>query len=174
MTDKAAYVRPKTPEPIKPIAERYAGENLPYRGIENHGVPIWDDSKPAPLDAPELDYAKEEPFDYPSAPAKPVAVEVINYKSIEANYFVLPVGTTPVRVLGKDRTRVRALIRCDDDIVYIGNNESVNTNTGAFISNVEAYTEIKATNELWAVCATGGTSSIYVVVECEVDLSTVE
>lgn len=174
------YERPGC-TPVTPIAERYAGENLPYRGIENHGVPVFD--KPGPLDADELDYEKEEAFDYPSDPQgdqRPVPVYVVNNSPVEQKRWIpsqSPVADIEaVRLAGQDRrrTKLRLKVLATTDSVFIGNQPNVSSSTGVIIEGTDGWIDLVTTDEVWAICASGDSTTVHVIAECWTDLRTIE
>lgn len=175
------YTRPVgnfAEEPITPLPEHYKGDNHPYRGIEDHGVPSTVED--APVDSPALNYEDETAFDYPAEThtQEPVPVYVVNDSPIEEKDLVpgqFTIGSTPVRIMVQDRRRMRVHLMSRLKNVYIGNTESVSSNTGALIDfNVLTYQQFVTTNHLWAVCAAGDTATLYAMAERYTDNRTVE
>lgn len=176
------YTRPNgnfATDPIAPIPEHYSGDNNPYRGTEDHGVPPTVDD--APIDSPELDYIHMQDFDYPAEKHKqdPVPVYVVNDSPIEEKRIVVtqnPVGDIrPVRIAGQDRNRIRVRILVDGSPIYFNNDANVSVQTGALlVANAGTYQEIITTEEIWAICGTATTAVVYVINERWTDNRTIE
>lgn len=109
-------------EPIEPIVEQYEGTNLPYRGVQYHGVePTERPQEPEGYaNAVEVDYLDAEPTQ------EAVPVRVVNrtdryQRTARADTFTL-VANIPVNVAGREdtRTSLKIVNTHATQTVYIG------------------------------------------------------
>lgn len=113
---------PERPEPITPVPERYAGDNLPYRGIEQHGVSVdenWRD--PADDMAVGPDGRLVDVYEHDAPEPDPIPVYIVNESSRERRSFRNVSGYAggtnygnARMILGQDSSRVQATIRCPE------------------------------------------------------------
>lgn len=100
------------PKPLKPEMEHYAGENIPYRGVEDHGVT----AHTKPHDVP--DFTEESPgvvYLKPVDEMDPIPVRVVTagsqeWKRWRVDSYDIPMGTA-VQVAGRNERRYRISIR---------------------------------------------------------------
>ncbi len=98
---------------LEPQQEQYAGENNPYRGIEQHGVESPDKPKTTPGygDTIAVEYEPEQPE------PEPVPVYVVNRNARERrdwsvqNWPVDYQDPQPVQVAGLDERRISLVLR---------------------------------------------------------------
>lgn len=103
------------PEPITPVAESYAGDNVPYRGVNDHGVTVADDWRDPHDDmSVRPDGRLVDVYEHDQPEPEPIPVYLVTDDAREdpvfrTQRFTLLAGSVPMRVLGKDnrRTRVR-------------------------------------------------------------------
>lgn len=108
------------PEPIPPTPEQYAGENNPYRGIQDHGVPATNIPNPPGTMADTKAGVNYLP---PERVMDPVPVEIVNQ-------------------FGKEfrRHRVhRASVNNERGLQFIGRNDA---RTSILIRNVDAANSV--------------------------------
>lgn len=99
-------------EAIAPVPENYVGDNIPYRGTVNHGVPVdepfIDTDELMEEENPEPEYAP------PVEEQEPVPVRIVQETDRERRYWRgngYTVGTTPICVLSRNDRRRQAEIR---------------------------------------------------------------
>lgn len=90
----------------EPRAEDYAGDNNPYRGIQNHGV----SPSAQPSDVPGWDGAALVPVEPDEPPQEPVPVRIVNESAHEIDAwngttFFLNRPNEPVLIAGQLETR---------------------------------------------------------------------
>lgn len=110
---------PNRSEPIPPVPEKYAGDNLPYRGIEQHGVSVdenWRD--PADDMAIGPDGRLVDVYEHDAPEPEPVPVRIVGTDSAERPAFRtmrmhLDTNAGPTLLLGKDSRRQSVFIRND-------------------------------------------------------------
>lgn len=156
-------------ESSRPIPDNYPDDNIPYRGpATTHGVIGFE---PAPLDAEELDYGDPEvdfiPVETPAI--GPIPVRIVNeddaeIKSAFVGVFTLT-GTSPVLILGEDRSRTNAKMMCLLKNVFIGPDNTVSPTNGFPIVFGASALDYNTTEPVYACCATGDTGTLYVWVE---------
>lgn len=141
---------------IPPVPEDYAGYNLPYRGIETHGV----EPNAEPQRTPG--YEEGRPTVYEAVPQdqEPVPVRIVQEESDEQPKFStarthVVAGRQPMQLLGRDEDRYRLLIanRSVDKHVYIGAKSEYVAGNGY---QLDAGTDVElgraASHEVWVVC----------------------
>ena len=99
-------------EAIAPVPENYVGDNIPYRGVVNHGVPV---DEPF-IETDELEEEENPPTEYvpPVDEQDPVPVKIVQETSRERVYWRAngyTIGTIPICVLSRNDRRKRAEIR---------------------------------------------------------------
>lgn len=109
---------------VTPVAETYAGNNHPYRGIEDHGVPDTVD----PHD-PHMEFDNEAShlivYDETVPEPEPIPVRVVNQaggRRIGFRTFrtVVPIDGTPIQILGRnDKRRNLTILNNGDRSVAI-------------------------------------------------------
>ena len=103
------------PEPVAPIPESVKGDNNPYRGLEDHGVPS--DNKPAP---PGTWADNHEGFTYVKPPREqdPIPVEIVNeYGSEYRRYRIHRMSidnTRGMQFVGRNDARTSILVQNRD------------------------------------------------------------
>lgn len=116
---QANVSKPAPERPTAPLMERYAGTNIPYRGIQQHGV----DAEVEYPDMPDFSDESEEYADYPTE-VPPVPVIVVNESAEEHKRFRVMNFKTPglngdpgtfdnvraIQVLGRDMNRTSVTI----------------------------------------------------------------
>lgn len=171
------YIRP-----IAPHQETEHGQvpNNTLRGTEAHGLYI--DSDVAPQNAPQLHYEETHDdervvhpqYDHATDAYPPVPVRIVDQKPVEItriNVNQYPVvGTTPVRILGQDDKRVRALVGTSGTVTgtlyLLTDVNSSPVMTGFPLPAATAQPlEIRGDQELWAsggISTDAGSIAVYV------------
>lgn len=150
---------------IVPLEEKSTGVNFPYRGSEQHGVPVdWSPDK-----SPEEWEGGIVRFREPEPETEPVAVRIVETSSQELRKFRVAqhiVGASPTLVAGRFNKRTRCTIRNmdADTVAYISSASAVSTWTGYPI-NFGADLDISADDEVWAISADGSNVSLAVLIE---------
>lgn len=106
------------PVAIEPVEEHYAGDNNPYRGIENHGVASVNPWRETDEDMPDHDGRLVTVYETDDDTPDPIPVVVVNESSRERRAFRTVVsyagGTDNGRarmLIGQDVSRSQATIR---------------------------------------------------------------
>jgi hypothetical protein len=169
--------RSREPERVQPVPEQYEGVNFPYRGIETHGVPVPENVK---YDTREFAYPEEEPETPESALPEPdpVLVRVVDRSARERYVWrcsQFTVTEQAQQILGRHDKRRNVRIRNQGGAdggasVYIGYDDMVKTYTGYLIPTFTEIFPVTSTEEIWAVCAPGTDSTIYIMYEVAVEL----
>lgn len=120
---KAEQVEEAEIRPIAPEPEAYVGENLPYRGVQPHGVPMEQDFVDLDEEAEEVNPPVE--YETPSEPPEPVPVRIIQEFRKELKRWRTTqwgVGNMPVMVAGRSSTRRRIIVSnpTPERVVYVG------------------------------------------------------
>lgn len=110
------------PTPIAPVPEEYAGDNLPYRGTNNHGVDGSEDWRETSEDGPlRSDGRLVDVYEHDEPQPEPIPVYLVNQSSRERRAFRVVTAYaggsnrgTARAVLGMDETRTKATIRCPE------------------------------------------------------------
>lgn len=157
---------------LTPVEDNPAGDNVPYRGVVDHGVP-WDES-----DARDVPgYGERDAVVYEQAPVEqnPIPVYIVNEGGREVRRMRtvrgVAGGSTNGRVrdiLGFDEDRVSARIRNPGaDIVYI--TENLSDWNGAVLNGYpliqnESY-ETRSQEPVYAAVANANDASVNVIIE---------
>lgn len=120
-------------EPINPIPERSFAPVFPYRGTQQHGVPV--DPVPwIPRDADAQSWEGETVFDPEIVPIEPIPVIVVNETQSEIRSWravQMPVRTNAATlIVGQNtrmtRVRIRNMSASDSDtILWVGHESNV-------------------------------------------------
>lgn len=110
------------PTPIAPLPEHYAGDNLPYRGTEQHGVSVAEDWRdpaedgPLPPDGRLVDVYEPEEKGH-----DPIPVYIVNSSASERRAFRVVTAYAggsnfgkARQIIGRDERRTKATIRCPE------------------------------------------------------------
>lgn len=111
------------PVAIAPIPEEYEGDNIPYRGVVNHGVAVDESWRNTSEDMPvDPDGRLVDVYDAEETAPDPIPVYIVNRSSSERRAFRVVIayaGQQPATVVGQDDSRSKVTIR--------------NTNVGATV-----------------------------------------
>lgn len=107
------------PVAIEPVEEHYAGDNNPYRGIENHGVASDNQWRETDEDMPDHDGRLVTVYETDEDTPDPIPVVVVNESSRERRAFRNVTGYAggtdnggrARMLLGQDSSRSQATIR---------------------------------------------------------------
>lgn len=143
---------PQRPQPIEPVTESYEGENIPYRGTELHGVPMFDE----PQDVPAWHEGREVVYEEQEPEQDPVPVRIVNTSGREVRRSRIfqvpaPVLDTPAKqVVGMDEQRSSVKVKnITADAVWIGNEaHTANSVHGWRLNENETY-ETTSQMSLW-------------------------
>lgn len=163
-------------EPLHPIPERSFAPVFPYRGTEQHGVPV--DPVPwIPRDADAQSWEGEETFDPEEVPIEPIPVIVVNESERELRSWralQMPVRTNAAALIVGQNTRMtRVRIRNmaaagDDTILWIGHTSNVSRLYGWPVypgESIEIDTEEEVYGTLDSTATDGTTVDIAVLIE---------
>lgn len=105
------------PVAIEPVPEHYAGDNNPYRGIENHGVASDSPWRETDEDMPDHDGRLVTVFDQDNEEPDPIPVRIVNRSSVERRAFRVIISYAggmntgrAIQILGQDDSRTAATI----------------------------------------------------------------
>lgn len=164
---------------MQPIGETVAGENLPYRGTVDHGVPYTGvdpiDESRMWADSDKTDYETEEKV------ADPIPVRVVNQGSREIKTFSsalyeIPAGPTsldPVQICGRDekRTQITIYHRGSETLWVASSRDDFATNSQggpayrAFPLAAEGKLTLSTTEPVWISGNEDVPSPTYVLIE---------
>lgn len=149
----------KTPgrtEPIPPQMEAAEGDNIPYRGIVDHGVPVahtfhdfagYEDTE----EGSDKEYEKEP---------DPIPVRIVTAGGRELRRArtwqdIVPDTTTVRKIAGRNEARTSIVIYNNSAaLVWVGFTESVTAYTGFPVNNAGTLS-LKCENEIFAVGTSG-------------------
>lgn len=146
------------PEKIEPVEEHYSGNNAPYRGTQNHGVPLPKYSYDTYVEENDFDDEEAKNIAYLSEmkAAPPMPVSIINsidrdqYEIRRFRTYRMYVKNIPVQIAGKNPNRIKIVIQNANagDTVWIGDSLSVGTSTGFPLGGTKL--EMVTTEEVFA------------------------
>lgn len=162
------------PEPIPPVAEnQYADDNIPYRGIETHGVPIGNPD----FDDPDVyvvgDGRPVIVYDEEEDDREPIPVRIVSSGSREYRRFRtdrMTVGGTGnaqvVQVVGKNDARTNLKIRnmSADKTLYIASDQADVMITGYPLTAGQEFTTT-AESPVYAYSVDGSSVTVAVYYE---------
>lgn len=170
-----SFVEPRGgTEPLQPVPERAFAPVFPYRGIEQHGVPV--DAKPwIPTDADAQSWEGEEVYDPEYVPIQPIPVVVVNDNEREVRSWrtaVHSVTNRPAMIVGQNermmRVRLRNMASAADMRVWISHESSVGPLNG-WPLNANDVLEINTEEEIYAIldgaAVTAGYSDVAIIIE---------
>lgn len=106
------------PVAIEPAVEEYEGDNLPYRGVVDHGVSGSVDFRETSEDMPDHDGRQVAVYEVPEDGPEPVPVRVVNSSRVERRafrvitaYATAGSGASGRMILDQDESRIQATIR---------------------------------------------------------------
>lgn len=153
---------------IKPIPERSYAPVFPYRGTEQHGVPV--DNQPwMPVNADEQSWQGAESFDPAFEPIAPIPVEIVNRGSREirswraVHFYVGKV--TPALVVGQNVRQTKLTLRhagdpTDTTVIWIGHDTNVIPGLSGWPLFPRESIEINTEEEVYAIGAGGTAESV--------------
>jgi hypothetical protein len=162
--------------PIMPIPDRAYAPVFPYRGTQDHGVPV-DNQNWIPEDADEASWQGETTYDVPVEPIAPIPVEIVNsgqneIRAWRAVHF--NVGkVAPVLIIGQNVRMTKVTIRhagtaADDGVLWFGHDSNVTPNLSGWPLFARELVEINTAEEIYAVMGAGTAESTPVAVIIEV------
>lgn len=139
---------------LAPVPERYAGQNNPYRGIEQHGV----ESPLDPMDTPGYGDTVAVELDPAQPRQEPVPVYITNRDARERRDWSVQkwplnaaLSTRAVQIAGVDERRISLLIRNDGpDAIFLNKNPEGATPAFGWELPSGEREEIDAQTEVWA------------------------
>lgn len=153
------------PTPIAPVPEDYAGDNLPYRGTEQHGVSVaehWRDTSEDMSLRP--DGRLVDVYEPEETAHEPIPVYIVNQSSHERRAFKVinayatgtNNGTTGRMILPRDDGRTQATIRNPGGGQHINISNSADLCNSTFgFTVLTGSTYVTQTQEaLYAACPT--------------------
>jgi hypothetical protein len=152
--------------PVPPEMERVYAPVFPYRGIEQHGVPV--ENQPwLPVDGDEHSWDGEVPFDNDDIPVRPVPVIVVTdaereIKSWRSVYFNLG-KTTPALVVGQNEKMRRVTLKhaglaTDDGVIWISHDANMISGLAGYPLFARESISIATEEEVYAVADNAGTN----------------
>lgn len=167
------------PTPIAPVPEDYAGDNVPYRGVVDHGAPVDDNFRDPETDMPvRPDGRLVDVYEHEETHHEPIPVYIVNRSSRERRTFrsvTAYAGGTNFgarQILGQDETRTRATIRNNSlgvDLWISDTAAGATDYSGYLIKQDETYTtESQEPIYAWVNNADG--MRVPIAVECRVSL----
>jgi len=161
---------PGTTEPVQPVPDTYGPTVFPYRGSEQHGVPmdvqttLQDQWVVDPVDAAEVLHEAPE--------HEPIPVRIVTESSREIKDWrtgQTVVTGSPSLIAGRnDRRSVVRIKNCSATVaVYVGNTLGVSTISGYPIA-ANGELAISTSEEVYGISA--DTTSVYVAVIQEVSV----
>lgn len=165
-------------DPVEPTPESVAGTNIPYRGLDVHGVTD-----------PDADYNVDHPHfedeaatvDYvPLDDTKPVKVAIVdetNRPFVDWSGRRWPINDGSAgsqgaqRICGRRNSRVSVTLvnHSTTNSVYLDSENNVNATFGAQLAPGASVTLAATTGEIFAICDTGQTATVSVFEEFAVD-----
>lgn len=145
-------------EPLKPVMEQYEGTNLPYRGVQYHGVePTERPQQPEGYaDAVEVDYLDAEKV------LEAVPVRVVNrtgryFRMARADSVTLTANTA-VSVAGREDTRISLKIvnTHATQTVWVGFAQNMVTWNGSFPLAAGKDVTLVSKDDVFVLSAVGG------------------
>lgn len=156
---------PNTPQRIDPLPESYAGDNLPYRGLVNHGVKETD--KPVgPVEHFDRGAATLPVYhDYVPEP-EPIPVRVVGEggSMIASRIAQVPIPSdgTVTQILPRMKNRKTAIVQNGSGgIVTLLTDRNGQTWMGYSLAANAQFT-VNAQTELYASSTAGSTVTVYV------------
>lgn len=160
-------------EPIEPIPETVRTRNIPYRGSQDHGVPIenqfpempdWDETG----EAPEFVEEDEQP--------DPIPVRIVGGDAPK-EFVDWRVGTSYVGQVGQPlipRNDSRLWVRVKNlgsDDIYFGPGSNVNSVAGYTLSPGETSPDLRTTRDIWFKTDSATLQAIAYIFEYRVEIS---
>lgn len=125
------------PHAQRPREESWVGDNNPYRGTNDHGVPS---SHPEEMELPDWEDTTSGVYEPEKEPVAPIPVTVVRTFARELRRFntrqaVIPAAGVVVNLVGRNTARSRVTIKSTavaPATVWIGNDESIAAGLNAF------------------------------------------
>lgn len=135
---------------VRPNTEHYAGVNNPYRGTQDHGVPVKDTSHQIPdFNDPELVEYEDEVTEH-----EPIPVRIVSESAREIRQWRQTQEyprENPQRVVGEwDKRTSLKITNLGPDVVYISPDSNVSLMSGYPIP-VGKEISMVTTDDVWAV-----------------------
>lgn len=152
-------------EAIEPVAEHYAGENIPYRGTEQHGI------KPGPAYSDHRDEIRKsvdvEAVEHPHPPT-PVLVKVVKEdggESVDWRVITALASAVPTQLLNRMRKRTTAhILNYGSVTVLIGRSPAMNS-LNSYPIPAGGTLDIKHTEDVWLISADGSSVDVRAYIE---------
>lgn len=152
---------------LTPVPEHYAGEVIPYRGTESHGV---DGGHTAYTD-PRGELRKS--VDVIVAPAEhpptPVLVKVVKTDGNEVHDWRVVstvASAVPTTILGRDRRRVSARIINNGAVtVLIGHDQSMTSINSYPLAAGASLTDLRHSEPVWVTSVDGSNVDVRAMIE---------
>lgn len=177
---------PDRPDRVQPIPEKYEGVTLPYRGTNDHGVPV---AKDVDYDTREFEYHQPDTeIGYLPDPDKdipdPIPVRIVQGDSrrerLDWRAVRFLVGETAQQILGRHEKRRNVVISVHDvksdgstentSPIYIGNDNGLRPMTGYRIGPGRTFDSLRSTEDVWAVTDPGSQVEISILYEFGVEI----
>lgn len=150
---------------IEPVPDTYAGELIPYRGIEQHGV------KPGPSYKDHRDEIRKsvdvevQPHPHPVTPVLVKVVREGGNESRDWRVISAVASAVPSMVVNRMDTRTLARVLNNGTVgILVGRSALMNTNN-SFPIAAGQYVEMKHTEDVWVISADGSSQDVRVYVE---------
>lgn len=168
------------PTPIAPVPEEYAGDNLPYRGINNHGVDGSEDWRETSEDAPlRSDGRLIDVYEHDQPEPEPIPVYLVNRSSRERRAFRTITGYAggtdygrARQLFGQDETRTRITIKVPTggQTIWLSDDAgNANAASGYPVAAGETYVT-ESQEPIYATVAQAGDQLVCLAVEYRVSL----
>lgn len=168
------------PEPITPVVEEYAGDNVPYRGTVDHGAPYSDDFRETFEDMSlRPDGRLVDVYESEDTETDPIPVYIVNQSSRERRAFrsvVAYAGGTDYgrarQLLGQDESRTRATIYNKStgiDLWISDSAETANSVSGFYVKDGTSYVT-ESQEPIYATAVQPGDLAVYIGIEYRVSL----
>jgi hypothetical protein len=162
---------------VQPVAEEYAGQNFPYRGVESHGVqPTVDPAEYADAWDEGTKVVAVSADD--GEPPEPVRVIVVNKAAREIKDWRpirVSVGPNGGNVLSRNDQRTSARIQniSTDKTCYLSNDSGVSTYTGHPLGPGQVL-DLQTTQDVFAISGTQDQVELSIVVQHTITVANAE
>lgn len=159
---------PNRPDRVAPVPEKYQGTSVPYRGTNDHGVPIDKEAEFSEREY-QIEEDKSKPVYLPAEKeVDPITVRVVQDSARERldwRVVRFVVGDVAQQILGRLETRRSVTIRvhevksdgatANSSPIYIGNDNGLRPMTGERVPAGGIVDALRTTEDIWAVTDPG-------------------